>query len=125
MEGDSQPDHADIGVHGCLELIEIRHFDKAEVQCGTALADTIETVAACHRKDRPSRSLAAAVEQFEYGSSRGHARGERESMRARFEIGDAAFVGHTSRVLCARILVSLMHAGAGSARRSRSRKSAA
>ncbi len=86
--------------------------DESEIQTRRAAAHALEqaeraAVEVVHRDD-----VVAGVEQLEQRRGRRHARREGEAARAALEVGDAALVGEARRVLGARILEALVHAGA-------------
>ena len=107
------PDQLRVGrTRGLSSALVLRRSTKLKSRFARAPAHALEqaeraAVQVVHRDD-----VAAGVDQLEQRAGRRHAGGEREAVRAAFEIGDAALPRAARRVVRARIVVALVHARA-------------
>ena len=106
------PDHAVFGRIAASEGAERRQVDERDVQAGGAAAHPVEqperaAVEVVHRDD-----VVAGCRASSSVADRRQAGGEGEAALAAFQVGDAALVGHARRVVRARVVVALVHAGA-------------
>ena len=91
--------------------LRVREVGEGEVEVRRAPAHALEQAEAAAVEVVHRDHVVAGVEQLEQRRGRRHARREGEAAGAALEVGDAALVGHARRVLRARVLVALVHAG--------------
>ena len=106
------PDHAGVGLERGLHRRAVVEVDEAEVQPGGTAAHPFEQAVGAAVKIVHRDHVAARIEQVQHRRCRGQAGGEGEAGAAAFQVRHAALVGHAGRVLRARVLVTLVLAGA-------------
>jgi hypothetical protein len=106
------PHHARIGLERALQLVGARERQVGEPEPGAPLPDALEQAPGAAVEIVERDDVRAAVEELEHGGRRRHAGREREAVGARFERRHAALVGPPRRIVRARIVEPLVHAGA-------------
>ena len=119
------PDQSRARPDRLLDGFEIAQIDEGEGKPRRDLAHAREQAPAAAVQIIRCHHVIARAEQLEQSRCGRQSRGESESAAAILEVGNAAFIGESRRVLAARVLEALVHAGTASARKWRSHRSAA
>ena len=107
------PDHPGIGADRRAQPLRIGHVDEADAQVGRALAHVLEQPVSPAVQIVAGDDVRARVQRVDQRRHARQPRGEGEPARAVLEAGDACFQRGPRRVAGARVVVALVHAGAG------------
>jgi hypothetical protein len=103
------PDHSGIRLQRLRNLVGVRERNIREPQTCAPTADALEQPPRAAIEIVQRHDMRSAVEDFEHGGRSRHAGGKRETIGARFQRGDAAFVGPSCRIVGARVIKPLVH----------------